>query len=116
MFRAVVLQSDVPRTSQADPSEPPHCTGPLRGGDDISAFQEGPGLRECFRPVIQFLRHWRLRPLSVWKQRLTGDGWMPWQASLVTRFATFLWFLAGHLAIGLLIVAVLYAMGALVKI
>lgn len=83
-----------------------HVNSPLTEADRsvpaIDGFREGPGLVEVSRPVLHFLKHWRVRPLSHWQRQLEDAGWEPWKAGAVIRFATVCWYVAGGLFIALM--------------
>ncbi len=73
----------------------------------IGGFQEGPGLVDVATPIIQFLRRWLPRPLTRWQQELAGEAWPAWQVDLLTRTVTFLWFLAGSIAMSLCAIGII---------
>lgn len=120
MFRAVCFQSGAVTGQSLEAAAlnadgVPDANYPYCRDAERAIIAEGPALRTGTKALIRFLQHWRLRPLSVWKTELTDKDWPPWRASLVIRIATFLWFLAGHLGIGLLIIGALFWLGALAE-
>ncbi len=80
----------------------------------FNSFRQGPGLIEVARPIMAFLRKWSLRPFSQWQSELIGQAWAPWQASLIVRAATFMWFLAGHCAMALIAIGFILLLGNLI--
>jgi hypothetical protein len=83
-----------------------HVNSPLAEAENaspaIDGFREGPGLVEVGRPVLRFLREWKVRPLSHWQVQLEAAGWERWKASAIIRFATLCWYAAGGLFIALM--------------
>ena len=80
---------------------------PGNGSTAIGGFQEGPGLVDVAMPVIRFLRQRSPRPLSQWQLELASQAWPSWQADLLARTVTFLWFLAGGIAVVLIIIGMI---------
>ncbi len=83
-----------------------HVNSPLAESDtaplSIDGFREGPGLVDVGRPVMRFLREWKVRPLSHWQSHLEAKGWAPWAASATIRVATICWYIAGGAFIALM--------------
>ena len=103
------------QTAAIPEAEAVYIAGPAVGSGDasrsgssaIGGFQEGPGLVDVAMPVIRFLRRWSPRPLSQWQQELASQAWPSWQADLLARTVTFLWFLAGGIAVVLIIIGMI---------
>ena len=45
--------------------------------------------------------------MSRWQQELASQAWPSWQADLLARTVTFLWFLAGGIAVVLIIIGMI---------
>lgn len=82
----------------------------------IGRFREGPGLVAVTTPAVRFLWRWWPRPLSQWRGELNGRAWPIWQADLLIRAVTLLWFLAGGLVLSLVTVGMIAVVGKLIVV